>query len=264
MPAASDDALFSLDQFIKAWRMIGTAVPDTVNASEPGLECSFTGLPIAFFNMAFVTPSVSDAGGLRDAASRAGEWAAGQGAPWFLAVTHEVSGEGAELADLGFVPAVKLTGMIADDVAPASRTPEGLDLIAPYDDATSAPLSDINAAAYGIDMGGSDSPMGAYSFWRNHYGAVGMKDNRPVSCTATMMVDGYRYVAFVATLPGERRKGYADAVMRHSLELAAAAHGRVRTVLHATEDGRPVYERMGYRSVSTHSLFIEARFLEGH
>jgi hypothetical protein len=52
--------------------------------------------------------------------------------------------------------------------------------------------------------------------------------------------------------------------MRRALENAASAHGEIPTVLHATDAGRPVYERMGYASISTHTLMMEKRFLEAH
>lgn len=77
-----------------------------------------------------------------------------------------------------------------------------------------------------------------------------MLGGEAVSCTGVMMVDGCRYVGFVATLPGHQRKGYADAVMRRALEVAAERHGEAETVLHATAAGRPVYERMGYEVIS--------------
>jgi predicted N-acetyltransferase YhbS len=78
------------------------------------------------------------------------------------------------------------------------------------------------------------------------------------------MVDGYRYVAFVATEPAHQRRGYGEAVMRHALDAAAAAHGEHPTILHATDAGRPIYARMGYEAVATHMAFIEKRFLAGH
>jgi predicted acetyltransferase len=75
------------------------------------------------------------------------------------------------------------------------------------------------------------------------------------------MVDGHRYVALVATEPGYQRRGFADAAMRRALENAARVHGETPTVLHASAAGRPVYERMGYASISTHTLLTEKRFL---
>jgi ribosomal protein S18 acetylase RimI-like enzyme len=78
------------------------------------------------------------------------------------------------------------------------------------------------------------------------------------------MVDGYRYVALVATDPSTQRRGYAEAAMRHALEVAAEQHGDCPTVLHATDAGRPTYARMGYVKISTHTLFMEGRFLDGH
>jgi predicted GNAT family acetyltransferase len=93
---------------------------------------------------------------------------------------------------------------------------------------------------------------------------VGISDGRPVCSAAVMMVDGHRYVALVATEPGQQRRGFADAAMRRALENAASAHGEAPTVLHATEAGRPVYERMGYSKISTHTLLMETRFLGEH
>ena len=78
------------------------------------------------------------------------------------------------------------------------------------------------------------------------------------------MVNGCRYVALVATDPTRQRRGYGDAVMRHALDLSARVHGDIPTTLHATEAGRPIYERMGYTTIAAHTLFIEKRFLADH
>jgi predicted N-acetyltransferase YhbS len=78
------------------------------------------------------------------------------------------------------------------------------------------------------------------------------------------MVDGYRYVAMVATAPAVQRRGHGAAVMREALEVAARNHGRTPTVLHATAAGLPVYERMGYRAISNHTVYMEKRFLTEH
>jgi predicted GNAT family N-acyltransferase len=52
--------------------------------------------------------------------------------------------------------------------------------------------------------------------------------------------------------------------MRHALEVAASAYGERPTVLHATDAGRPVYERMGYAPISTHTLYMDAAWLSEH
>jgi predicted GNAT family N-acyltransferase len=79
-----------------------------------------------------------------------------------------------------------------------------------------------------------------------------------------ILVDGYRYVALVATHPDHQRRGYADVVMRRALELSDQTYPDRPKVLHASDAGRPVYERMGYKPISTHTIFIEKRFLTGH
>jgi predicted acetyltransferase len=85
-----------------------------------------------------------------------------------------------------------------------------------------------------------------------------------VASAAVLQVDGIRYVALVATEPSHQRQGYAEAVMRHALEVSARVHGERPTVLHATDAGRPIYARMGYQPIATHTAFIETRFLTGH
>ena len=78
---------------------------------------------------------------------------------------------------------------------------------------------------------------------------------QPVTCAAVLHVDGHRYVAWVATRPTHQRRGLADAAMRHALALARTERDGGPTVLHATEAGKPVYERMGYRTVAPTRCF---------
>jgi GNAT superfamily N-acetyltransferase len=142
--------------------------------------------------------------------------------------------------------------------------PEGLQLVAPEDDTLCAAAVDVNAAAYGMDLEAATPLMGRRPFWDGHHLVVGVAGGAPVSSAAVMMVDGLRDVALVATLPGQQRRGFADAAMRRAPEAAAGANGETPTVVHATDAGLPVYERMGYSIISTHAVLMEKRFLEGH
>ena len=181
-------------------------------------------------------------------------------------VTHEMLDSGvdaiATLDACGLSVVMPLTGMLTAGTVAAAPGVPGLELTVPQDDRGCAAILDVNSLAYGMDLAAGKAGIGSRAFWKSHFPVVAVADGKPVSCAAVLMVDGHRYVALVATEPGQQRRGFADAAMRRALQNAAAAHGETPTVLHASDAGRPVYERMGYTSISTHTLFMEKRFLE--
>jgi len=258
----------TIRQFSEAWRLMGADAPGYVREESDGLECIFSGLPIAFFNVSLVTGRRVSPAALEVTGKQACAFAASRGVPWLFVTTQEALEKGtdaaAALEACGLMPIMTLTGMIADRVAPLGRVPEGLELTVPQDEAACCALLDVNSAAYAMDLTAGKALMGKPVFWKPHFPVLGLADGKPACTSAVMMVDGYRYVALVATLPGQQRRGYADAAMRRSLENAANAHGERPTFLHATDAGKPVYERMGYRTVASHMVFLEKRFLEGH
>ena len=256
----------SISQFVGAWDSFCATVPGRDREVQPGMYLLFTGIPIPFFNVAFQTRPVASAANLRALGEDACAFAGDREVPWFLVVTHEAIPAGVDaaavLGEVGLRPATTATGMLAEDVEPLVRVPQGLELIEPWDDATSAAMITVNSAAYAMDMSAAIPDIGAHKTWKNHSAIVGVVDSLPVACSATLMVDGYRYVAFVATHPDRQRRGYADAAMRRSLDLAVERAGSRRpTVLHATDAGKPVYEKMGYAPISTHTMFLHERFL---
>jgi GNAT superfamily N-acetyltransferase len=263
----SDNLALSLQQFIDAWRVMCTRTAGHVAASEDGVEYIFSGVPIAFFNVAILTGRDLSADRLRSLGRRAGAWAAGSGVPWLLVVTHDGLAPGTDAASVldacGLGPMMPMTGMLAARVAPPARIPDGLSLMVPEESEECAAILDVNGVAYGMDLEAGKPLIGTRAFWNDHVGVLGKVAGRPACCAAVMMIDGHRYVALVATDPGHQRKGYAEAAMRHALALAAQAHGELPTVLHASEAGRPIYERMGYLPISRHTVFTESRFLHG-
>jgi GNAT superfamily N-acetyltransferase len=258
----------SIRQFVEAWRVFCDGAPNHSTEAAGGIHYAFSGVPVAFMNAAVVTERGVSAGALRDCAQRSRDWAAAAGVEWIFIVTREALAPGVDpdaiLDACGFGPFMTLTGMIAADVAPLSRLPEGLALAEPDADADCEAIFDVNSAAYAMPLDACKPVWGRREFWANHHAALGRVDGEPASCAAVLMVDGYRYVALVATAPARQRRGYADAAMRRALELARTAHGDCPTFLHATDAGRPVYERMGYRAVCTHPIYIRKEFLAGH
>jgi ribosomal protein S18 acetylase RimI-like enzyme len=266
MVVMADDVALSLAQFLGAWNVMCAPAPGYQARSRDGLELVFSGLPIAFFNVGLLTGRGLTADTLAAHGRDACAWAAGTGLPWLFVVTRERLQPDVDavavLETCGLVPVMNLTGMKTSQLT-AGAGVQGLAMRVPADDRGVDALMDINGVAYGMDLEAGKGPL-TPRFWRDHVPVVGEVGGVPVSCAAVLMVDGLRYVAMVATDPAHQRRGYGDAVMRRALAVAAERHGDSLTVLHATDAGRPVYTRMGYTAISTHPIFMEKRFLEGH
>jgi GNAT superfamily N-acetyltransferase len=264
----TDPIDLSIQQFVEAWRLMCAPGPRCATLTGDGFTSIFSGLPIAFFNVAVVTArGVSDRA-LEAHGRAACRWAADQGVPWLLMLTTEALEPGTDAAATldrcGLSPIMTLTGMFAQHVSPLARVPDGLDLTVPQDDESCASLVDVNGLAYGMDLEAAKILVGKRSFWNGHAPVLGLVANRPAACAGVLMIDGKRYVALVATDPAQQRRGFAEAAMRRALDVAAQTHGDQDTVLHATDAGRPIYQRMGYQAIASHPLFIEKKFLEGH
>jgi GNAT superfamily N-acetyltransferase len=61
-------------------------------------------------------------------------------------------------------------------------------------------------------------------------------------------------VYLVATLPEARGRGLATALVSHALR-EARTRGCATSSLQATARGRPVYERLGYRSIGAAQMW---------
>ena len=267
-PIVRDDVDLSIQQFSQAWRLMCAGDPRSSLAAGEGVEYIFSGCPIPFFNIALLTARGLLADDLKSRAREACAWASDKQVPWLLLLTHEAFGADLDAAALldecELAPQVPLTGMLTATVTPSAKAPSGVELSVPRDDAGCSAILDINAAAYGMDFGAANDLIGSSSFWTNHVPVVGTVDGTAVVTASVLMTEGCRYVALVATDPSQQRRGFADAAMRRALELAAAKYGDHPSVLHATEAGRPIYERMGYRPISNHTVYMEKRFLTEH
>lgn len=77
----------------------------------------------------------------------------------------------------------------------------------------------------------------------SHYFVI--LDGQPVATASVIYESGVAGVYNVATLPGYQRKGLASALMA-TLMLEAKDKGYQYSILHSSERGKVVYERLGY------------------
>lgn len=84
---------------------------------------------------------------------------------------------------------------------------------------------------------------------------VGWEADRPVSAAAAFVAAGITNVTLVATVPEARRRGYGAALTWR----ATLADPTLPAVLLATEEGRPVYEHIGYMALFRFTLWSRDR-----
>ena len=244
-------------QFIGAWKTFVDRMPAGTTTGMDGVVALFGHIPVPFFNVCFLTSPVSAPDELSRRLETGIEYASASGVPWFFALCDEwlPEGAGTVLGDAGLAPAMRLTAMATDTLAPPRRPPPPLTYRRVADQATSSRISEINTAAYGMPPEAA-CHMALTSLWPDDsYGFLGEQDGEAVTCAATLPIDGRLYVAWVATRPEHHRKGCAEAVMRHSLQVAAERTGLRRTVLHATDAGMPVYAAMGYEVTGRFTMY---------
>ena len=90
---------------------------------------------------------------------------------------------------------------------------------------------------------------GPLRFW------IGYLDEQPVSCSAAFIDAEVVGVFMVAALPHARGHGYGSALTW----AATIAAPTLPAVLLASDDGRPIYERLGYEIVSRFALWERPR-----
>jgi len=80
---------------------------------------------------------------------------------------------------------------------------------------------------------------------------VGRVDGRAVTASASHLYGGVTMVDWVATLPDARGRGYGRAMT----QVAALCEPDQHALLNASDAGRPVYERMGFLTLSRFTLW---------
>jgi GNAT superfamily N-acetyltransferase len=143
-----------------------------------------------------------------------------------------------------------LPGMIAERVLPPCRTLRKPVVRRVDDETTCAAFCQIGSVCFNVPLAWFCEVFENPEVWKDFAGYVGYVNGEPVSTAATVISDGVVGVYNVATLPGHQRRGYGESIMRHALEKAREEHGLERTILQSTAQGMPIYQRMGYKTVT--------------
>jgi len=244
----------SNQQFINAWSYFASVCPkgEVLEANE--LVITWSGTDNLFINTVFLTKPVRDEAELETKIKVACDYAKKRNQPWWMVVAEDSVPEFLRpqldevFARQRLVPLLRMAGMATEQLLPSTTYNSKLNCVSVNNLEMRRAVADINAISYNLPSAPFYEPLELDKFWQETvFGTLGYVENKPVSTAITFLINDEFYLGWVATLPDYRNQGYAEAVIRHSLEQAAQRYGKKRTALHATPAGFPVYQRMSYQ-----------------
>ena len=250
---------------MSAWDVMAEQSPSFETLRGDLVEVSWMGYPFPFFNLAATARRPASIRAFEDAVVTTSLWAGERRQPWMFALCHDLMGNllgdcERALKEVGFAPMMPLTGMEANELLPPARNASAVEFVTETDASIADKVVRLNEAAYQMTFGEPGSlPLEQPGWWAppSRMATVVAHEGRPVSSAVVLDAANTRYVALVATLPGEQRKGFAEAAMRNVLERSRDAGLNPRTYLHASAAGKPVYLRMGYEITAEYTLYMK-------
>jgi GNAT superfamily N-acetyltransferase len=252
-----DELIAGCDRnYFEAWRLLASASDQGIVEEENGVLIAAPGGTIVWLNIVFVTQPL---GKPRAQLERAFDRLDERGMPFLLRIREGLDGasERAAVESLGLRYTDSIPGMaLAPMPAQAATPPEGLDIRPVRDAATFGAFSDIIASTFDIDPSVCREVLTPKLVELvNAHWYLGYADGKPVAGSALITTDGVAGVHYVGTLASYRRRGFGEAMTRHAVDEGAKAGCRSST-LQASEMGQPIYERMGFRVVTSYKTFV--------
>lgn len=260
-PAPDGSYIEAVDQWKLSVRRMASPLPGYEESTFRGASAIWGNVLFPLTNHAFLEQPVRDTDELNTVTDGVCGFAASRDLPWMFTMCEPWLPAGAAdvLQAHGLAPAIHFTYMTATELAPSLRAVPPLEYRLVDSEELAAVASDMNATAYDMPVEMSRSALAGGAMWlKDAYGYVAYVNGVAVSTATTLNAGDCLNAVCVATPAEHQRKGYAEAVLRHSLNQARRATGIERMVLHATDAGYPIYKRMGFEPVVSMMIWAPA------
>ena len=238
--------------FFRMWQGYAQAFPSSKRVTHPEMEIALAGIAVPLFNLAFPKS--------RAELSRAeferllgefGRILKARGVPGFMFLRAGQVEKNAGIAEMFRMP-----GMVAEELLPPKRALGDFAIREVAGAAMAEDIARLNVVCHELERKDvAELTCGGLWGGPNH-GFLLYEEGKPVAGGSASFVEGVSYIGWMATLPEHRGRGYAEALLRHMDAFMRRRYGMKETVLHATEMGRPVYERLGFRAVDEFAAYL--------
>jgi GNAT superfamily N-acetyltransferase len=246
------------ENLIGAFGSAATSVPGALVRHEAGVMLMATGLPIQLFNQVVIELDTATPKDLAAAVDVLRDRAA----PFVVNLRRGI--------DDRFVPEVERLGLelptdhpampgMARHPLPSSASAARPDLEIRRIDDTAGLEDHIRTAAAGFGMPEDLlRPWIGTDLWQRPGAAVyvGYVDGEPVSTGLGWRTGRTIGVYNIATVPNARKRGIGTAMTERIVDDGAAAGCEV-AILQSSEMGRPIYEKLGFRTVVEYDGWID-------
>jgi len=226
-----------------------------------GVSIASAGVTFQMFNASFLSMAVASDGELSKRLllasmyfnSRNQEWACWACEDWMDQRTRRRSR--ALFQKHGLRHSVNLPGMVAERILPPVKPLPRVAIRRVCDETTRDAFCAIGSVCFHVPIAWFCEVFNSDSVWTPFAAYVAYADGEPVSTAAVVIGGGALGVYNVATMPPYQRRGYGEVVMRHAIEDARKRSGVVPAVLQSTPAGLHLYERMGFRTITSVAVY---------
>jgi ribosomal protein S18 acetylase RimI-like enzyme len=252
----TDDEIISRADanYFHAWRSFVTAKEGGEVVEGDGVLITNSGMPVPWFNIGFITRPLADADG---AVRRIAAYFDERRMPFIIRLREgldpaaERAGEGQGIAYTDTVP-----GMVLAEIPPPATMPGDLEIRLVAETTTMQHHVDVIAQSFAMPMDFAQQFVSENLLRIPDVELyVGYVDGEPVASSALVASHRAAGVYNVGCLDSHRRRGYGEAMTSHAVQRGGEI-GCTFGSLQASEMGRSVYERMGFRLVAPYRTFM--------
>lgn len=252
----NDDELAAISDkaYFDSWRDWMSLIEGGDVHERDGVLAVYSGSPVPWLNIAFVTRKLDAP---HKAIAAAVSYFDERSRPFIVRVRDGVDPD-AELAaeQLGITYSDTVPGMTLYPIPAAPPPPDGLEISTVEDERGLRDFIGVTSEAFGMPAEAM-SQLVTMRFieepgWQAYLGRLG---GEPVTASMLQLDGDIAGVYFVGTRDDFRKRGLGEAMTWHAVREGAKAGCTVST-LQASDVGKPIYERMGFRVVAGYRTFV--------